>query len=229
MRKRLLCELEAERGRRTAGLLEPGDDARIVSRVDYDEHVLEVLCGRADHAGAADVDLLDQVAERDAGFRRRLYERIQIHDDDVDRGDAVLPKGSHVVGTPAPGEDAAVDRRVQRLDAAVHDFGKAGDRRDAGDRYTGGLEGARGAAGRHELVPAGGQGLGERQQAGLVGDADEGSRHCRGGCPTELTGTLQVIIISAALARIAPSTEGRTVAVFFFEFAVLAPHVSKEE
>jgi hypothetical protein len=49
------------------------------------------------------------------------------------------------------------------------------------------------------------------------------------GCPAELTGTSQVIIISAALARIAPSTEGRTVAVFFFEFAVLAPHVSKEE
>jgi CspA family cold shock protein len=40
-----------------------------------------------------------------------------------------------------------------------------------------------------------------------------------------LTPGRQVIIICAALARIAPSTEGRTVAVFFFEFAVLAPHV----
>ena len=65
-----------------------------------------------------------------------------------------------------------MDRRVQRLDAAVHDFGKAGDRRDAGDRYTGGLEGARGAAGRHELVSAGGQGLREGQQAGLIGHAE---------------------------------------------------------
>jgi hypothetical protein len=45
----------------------------------------------------------------------------------------------------------------------------------------------------------------------------------------ELTESLQDTIIPAALARIAPSTEGRTVAVFFFEFAVLAPHVSKEE
>jgi hypothetical protein len=45
----------------------------------------------------------------------------------------------------------------------------------------------------------------------------------------ELTESIQDTIISAALARIAPSTEGRTVAVFFFEFAVLAPHASKEE
>jgi cold shock protein len=40
-----------------------------------------------------------------------------------------------------------------------------------------------------------------------------------------LTRTRQLIIIFPALARIAPSTEGRTVAVFFFDFAVLAPHV----
>jgi hypothetical protein len=39
-----------------------------------------------------------------------------------------------------------------------------------------------------------------------------------------LTPPVQLIIIFAALARIAPSTEGRTVAVFFFEFAGLAPH-----
>jgi hypothetical protein len=39
-----------------------------------------------------------------------------------------------------------------------------------------------------------------------------------------LTDRKQAIIIAAALARIAPSTEDRTVAVFFFEFAALAPH-----
>jgi hypothetical protein len=37
-----------------------------------------------------------------------------------------------------------------------------------------------------------------------------------------LTEALQAIMMTTALARIAPSTEGRTVAVFFFEFAVLA-------
>jgi CspA family cold shock protein len=40
-----------------------------------------------------------------------------------------------------------------------------------------------------------------------------------------LTDRGQLTIIPAALARIAPSTEGRTVAVFFFEYAALAPHV----
>jgi cold shock protein len=42
---------------------------------------------------------------------------------------------------------------------------------------------------------------------------------------TVLTSRARPVIICAALARIAPSTEGRTVAVFFFEYAALAPHV----
>ena len=79
---------------------------------------------------------------RDARLRRRLDERIQIHDDDIDRGDAMLPKGGpYVVGTAASERGCRRGRRVQRLDAAVQDFREAGHSGDAGDRYTGRLEG----------------------------------------------------------------------------------------
>ncbi len=48
----------------------------------------------------------------------------------------------HVVGAVAAAEDAAVDLGVQRLDPAVHHFGKAGVGGDLADRDAGLLPGA---------------------------------------------------------------------------------------
>ena len=59
------------------------------------------------------------------GLRDRRRERIEVHHHQVDGLDAVL--GHHRVVGAAPAEQAAVDLRVQRLDAAVHDLGEAGD------------------------------------------------------------------------------------------------------
>ena len=58
-------------------------------------------------------------------------------DHQVDRLDRMLGHGASVAGIGPPGEDAAVDRRVQGLDAAVHDLRKPGvfadlDHGDAG-------------------------------------------------------------------------------------------------
>ena len=62
-----------------------------------------------------------------------------------------------IVGTIAAGQDAAVERRVQRLHAAVHHLGKAGEVRDARDGQAGVGQGTRRAAGRDELEAAGGE------------------------------------------------------------------------
>ncbi|MNL71690.1 hypothetical protein D3C87_1968870 [compost metagenome] len=45
-------------------------------------------------------------------------------------------------------EQAAMNAGMQGLDAAVHDFGKAGDFGNIGDRNASRLDGAMGAAGR---------------------------------------------------------------------------------
>ena len=73
-----------------------------------------------------------------------------------------------VVGPVTPGEDAAVDGRVQRLDPAVHHLGKAGDVGDVDDRQPGVGEGLGGAAGRDQLDPERGQAAAEIGEAGLV-------------------------------------------------------------
>ena len=60
-------------------------------------------------------------------------------------------------------EDAAVDLGVQRLDAAVHHLGKAGDVRDVDDRQAGIGEGLGRAAGRDQLESARGERRGQME------------------------------------------------------------------
>ena len=72
-----------------------------------------------------------------------------------------------VVGPVPAGQDAAVDRRVQRLDPAVHHLGKAGDVGDVDDRQSRGGQGLGGAAGGDQFDAEGGQSAAERRPAGL--------------------------------------------------------------
>ena len=81
--------------------------------------------------------------------------------------DAIAARSS---GAVAAREDAAVDRRVQRLDAAVHHLGKAGDVGDVRHGQARVGQRRRRAAGGHELDAAGGEAAGEIDQAGLIGN-----------------------------------------------------------
>ena len=97
-------------------------------------------------------------------------ERIEVADDHVDRLDALLLERPHVLGPVAAGQDAGVDRRVQRLHAAAQHLGGAGQILDARERDVG-LGQRRGRArGRHQLDPQLVQPAGERLQPGLVAD-----------------------------------------------------------
>src|SRR5690606_2057933 len=126
------------------------------------------------HAGAADVDLLDRLGLVDAGAGDGLLEGVEVDADQVDGLDAVALHGGLVVRVVAEGEQAAVDHGVQRLDAAAHDLGEAGDAVDGRDGDAGVGEGLGGAAGGDDLDAAGGQRPGEGDQVGLVGDGEEG-------------------------------------------------------
>ena len=79
-----------------------------------------------------------------------LGERIQVHDDQVDRLDAVRADGRQVVRPMPPGQDAAVDRRVQRLDPAVEHLREPGDVRDVDHRQAGLGQRLGGPAGRQQ-------------------------------------------------------------------------------
>src|ERR1044072_7697787 len=98
-----------------AGLRQLFKDDRVNLRRGDDRHVSEILRGGADHRGAADVDLLDGLFERDALAGDGLLEGVEVDDDYVDGADLVLRERARVVGVVADGEDAAVDVWMERL------------------------------------------------------------------------------------------------------------------
>ena len=81
----------------------------------------------------------------------------------------VLGRLAHVLGVVAHGEQPAVELRVQRLDAAVHDLREAREVVDRAHVEARVLERARRAAGRDELDAELGQAAREVDDAALVG------------------------------------------------------------
>lgn len=92
-----------------------------------------VLRGRAHHRRPADVDLLDAFVDACARVDR-LAERIQVDDDQFERGDPELLEGLGVLGFPKVGEQVGVHPRMQGLDAAVEHLGESREFLHASDR-----------------------------------------------------------------------------------------------
>ena len=103
-----------------------GEQSRVVRGVGNDRNASVILGCRAQHRRAADIDILDCVGERDVGLGDRFAEGVEIDADEVDGRDVVLRYRRQMFGQIAPGEDAAVHFRVQRLDATVEHFREAG-------------------------------------------------------------------------------------------------------
>jgi len=150
-----------------------GQHARVLRCASEHGHVFPVLRRRSHHRRPADVDVLDRVGQRASGPSHRSLERIEVDDEQVDRRDAVLRDRGHVLRRVAPREQAAVDGRVQRLDAAVEHFRKAGVLGNLGHREARVREQLRGAAGRQQLHAEPCQLARELDDAGLVGDGNQ--------------------------------------------------------
>src|SRR5215212_3120394 len=108
---------EGASGQLTPGCL--GDFASIAQLAEYERVVIragdrgdvgEVLCSPAQHCRAADVDHLD------AGLP---VERVEVHDDEVERLDLVLLQRGDVVVAVAARKDRRMDARVERFNAAA--------------------------------------------------------------------------------------------------------------
>ena len=152
---------------------------RVVGRRHDDEDVREVLGGGAHQARAADVDLLDQRRRTaSSGFGGGLDERVEVDDDEVDQGDAVLRRRRR-------------DRRHRPRRARMPPWtsgcsvftrpsiisGKPVTSEIADDRQPGLLRARGRAAGRHELEAARGKPAGKLDETGLIGNAQKGSGH----------------------------------------------------
>ena len=117
-----------------------------------------------------------QVGEIGAA-RDGVLERIEIDHQQIDRPDVVRTHRVGVGGIAAHRQQAAMDRRMQRLDPAVHHFGKSGEIADVEHGEPGVAQGLARAAGRNQLDAVAGQRAGEVDDAGFVGDGNEGARY----------------------------------------------------
>ena len=80
----------------------------------------------------------------------RLAERVQVHDDEVERLDPVLGQLREVLGFALVGEQPTVDPWVQRLHSAVEHLGESRHLLDGGDLQPGFAQGRRGPPRGHE-------------------------------------------------------------------------------
>jgi hypothetical protein len=112
------------------------DHLRISGRGCHDRDVRVVLRGGAHERRSADVDLLDHVIRR-RPRHSRLDEGIEVRHHELERLDAQCGEFGLVCFEPEVGEQAGVDRGVQRAHPPVERLGEAGDGGDLGDGEPG--------------------------------------------------------------------------------------------
>ena len=171
--ERLAGEEEARLLGQPAQLADLLDHAVVVGRIDDHADVAEVLRRGADHRRAADVDHLHDLREADPLHPRGLLERVEVDDDEVDQ---VGAEGVHVpavLRVVADGEDAGVDLRMERLDAAVEHLRHARHFGDAAQRDPLVAQQPARAAGGEQLDAAVDQRAGEVHDPLLVVDGKE--------------------------------------------------------
>ena len=151
------------------------EDLRIVVGIDHNRDVGMVLGGAADHCRAADVNILDGGGVIATGRDRRL-ERVEVHDEQVDRLDIMRQHRRFVFRVFADRKQTAVDLGMQGFQAAIHHLGKAGEIGDLGDGEPGLAQRAVRSAGRDQRHAMRRQSLGERDKTRLVGHRDERAR-----------------------------------------------------
>ncbi len=146
----------------------------IILRLDDHGDIVVVLGRSADHRGPADIDILDAGLETGALIDRRL-ERVEIDNEQIDRRDAVALHRLGMFGIVADRQQSAMDLRMQGFYPTVHHLGKSGQLGYVPDLQSCRRERLRGAAGRDQLNTVGGQGAGEFDQSGFIGNGQQGA------------------------------------------------------
>ena len=154
-------------------------DAVVVGGIDDDSDALVVFGRAAKHRRAADVDVLDGILEGDIRLGDGLLERVEIHNDEIDRPDAVLGGGGGVFLIFAQEKQATVNLGMQRLDSAVKHLRKSRVVAEILHFNASLAQCPSGSAGRDDLYTGTREHLGELNKVGLVGNRNESALNLR--------------------------------------------------
>ena len=101
-------------------------DFRVIQRINDHRDTVVIFCRAAEHGRPADVNVLDRVVQRHVRSGDGLLERIKIHNDEINRLNVMRADSGFVRFVAANEKQTAVDFRMERFDAAIEHFGKAG-------------------------------------------------------------------------------------------------------
>eukprot|EP01037_Dinobryon_pediforme_P030474 gene30475-34574_t len=145
---------------------------RIVGGIGDDRDEGVVLRGRAHHRRAADVDILDHLVALGALGDGR-FERVEIDDNEIDRGDPVFLHRRDMRRIIAHREQAAMDVGMERFHAPVHHLGKTRKLANVADVESRIAQRLGGAAGRDQFDAVAGKTPREIDDPGLVGNREK--------------------------------------------------------
>ena len=137
-----------------------------------------VLGGCTNHAGATDIDVLDDVLKIVLVLEYGLLEGIEVDYDHVDGSDSFLRNGTHVLREIPPCEKSTVDHGVEGLDTTVQHLGESSNIRDLDDGNIILFQKFVGSAGGDDLDTECGQIFSKIYDTGLIRHTDEGSLYC---------------------------------------------------
>src|SRR5712691_7047025 len=103
-------------------MLELGSDAIVIGGIGYYGDALKILGGGAQHGGTADVDVFDELFRGEFLLGGSSFKGIQVDDDEVNRGDAVLGGLLLIFGMIAAKQQPAMHFGVQSLHAPAEPF-----------------------------------------------------------------------------------------------------------
>ncbi len=137
-----------------------------------------MVLGRGPHHGRpTDVDLLDDLVLGDVGKGHRLPKRVEGDHHQLESGDPLLGQLFGIGLVVGPGQDPSEDPGVEGLHPATQDLRGPADLADGAHGDPGDRERHRGPTRRDDLDTRCHQTLCERDQPGLVVDADQGAAH----------------------------------------------------
>ena len=179
--ERLDCQGSPQAVGHAAAVGDRGEDRGIAIGRRHDRQAGLVLRRGADHRRPADVDLLDELVERDPGSLGGGGERVEVHHDELERSDRCRCQLAAMIDEPPIGEDAGVDPGMERLDPPVEHLRRTRYRRDVRHGQARVAERAGGAAGRDELEAGRDEASSEVDEPGLVRHGQERSTRNRDG------------------------------------------------
>ena len=108
----------------------------IIFHINHNIHKSMVLCRRADHGRAANIDILDHlIIARTA--RQCGLKRVEVHHQQIDGTDPMrLHRGAMII-IVTQGQQSTMHHRMQRFHTAIHHLRKARNIRDIPHRQTG--------------------------------------------------------------------------------------------